>query len=113
MPTSIDTRPAATDLYLYAGDTATLSIDVTDDAGAPLDLTTYTAEAQIRATADASTAVDFTTAVASSTITLTLDAATAAALPPRGVWDVQITAATGEVTTLAGGKVTVTPEVTR
>lgn len=111
MPTTIDTRPQTADLYLYAGDTTTLEIAVTDDTGAPLDLTTYTAEAQIRATADAATAVDFTTAVAGNTITLTLDAATA--LPARGVWDVQITAATGEVTTLAGGKVTVTPEVTR
>lgn len=111
---AIDARPSTTDLYLYAGDDLTLTVTVTDNADAPIDLTGYTAEAQIRATADAPTAVDFTATTATNVITLKLTAAETAALPAKGVWDVQvIETAGGAVTTLTGGKITVTAEVTR
>lgn len=110
---AIDARPLPTDLYIYAGDTLNLKIEVTDNAGAAFDLTGYTAEAQIRATADAPTAVDFTTNLVANAIELSLTAAETSTLPAKGVWDVQVTSGTGAVTTLTGGKVTVTPEVTR
>lgn len=110
---AIDARPLATDLFLYAGDSLNLNIAVTDNAGAAMNLNGYTAEAQIRATADAPTAVDFATDIVDSAIELALTPAETAALPGKGVWDVQIISATGDVTTLTGGKVTVSPEVTR
>lgn len=110
---AIDARPPATDLYVYAGDDLVLEVDVTDDQGAAVDLTGYTAEAQIRASAEAPTAIDFTTALTANKITLTLTSAETESLPLKGVWDVQITSGTGVVSTLTGGKITVTAGVTR
>lgn len=111
--TAIDARPTTTDLYLYAGDDLKLTITVTDDQGAPFDLTGYTCEAQIRATADAPTSIDFTTTVVANTIELALTSAVTETAPAKAVWDCQVTSATGTVTTLTGGKVTVTAGVTR
>lgn len=110
--TAIDARPATTDLYLYAGDDLELTLTVTDSTGAPQDLTGYTAAAQIRGTADAPLAADFTATILANVVTLTMDGAGTAALPVKGVWDVEITSATGAVTTLAGGRVAVTADVT-
>lgn len=113
MPTTIDARPFTADLYLYAGDDLVLKIDVTDNAGAPFNLTGYTAEAQIRASAEAATSIDFTAVVGASDVTLTLTSAKSTTMPAKGVWDVQVVSAAGAVTTLAAGKVTVMAEVTR
>lgn len=109
----IDARPTTVDLNLYAGDDVTLEIDVTDNAGAPFDLTGYTAAAQLRATATDPTSVDFTATAVANKITLTLPGADSATLPVKGVWDVQVTSGTGVITTLAGGKFTMTPGVTQ
>lgn len=111
--TTIDNRPATVNLNLYAGDDVNLSIAVTDNAGTPADLTGYTAKAQIRATADAPTAKDFVAAVDADTVTLILTSAETTDMPVKGVWDCQITSTTGAVTTLCGGTVTTTPEVSR
>lgn len=113
--TIIDNRPATVNLNVYAGDDMVLNIDVTDNATppAPFDLTGYTAEAQIRATADAPTAINLTTTVLANVVTVTIPAADSATLPAKGVWDVQVTSATGIITTLAGGTVTSYPDVTR
>jgi len=111
--TIIDARPATVDLNLYAGDDINLKILVTDDAGVDFDLTGYTAEAQIRATADAPTALDFTCTVLANAVNVTMPSATSTTMPIKGVWDVQVISATGVVTTLAAGKITVTPEVSR
>lgn len=108
----IDARPTVVDLNVYGGDDLVLKIDVTDNAGTAFDLTGYTAAAEIRATADAPTAIAFTTSTLANTVTISLDAATTATLPLKGVWDVQVESATGVVTTLAGGKVTLYPGVT-
>jgi hypothetical protein len=110
--TVIDARPMQVDLNVYAGDDLTLRIDVTDNAGAAFDLTGYTPAAQVRATADAGTAIDFDATVLANTVTVSLDSATTETLPQKAVWDVQVTSATGVVTTLAGGKVTVYAGVT-
>lgn len=109
----IDARPMTTDLHVYAGDDLKLHVAVTDDAGAPIDLTGYTAMAQVRDTTDGATSIDFTATVAAGGIDLVMASALTTTLPAKGVWDVQITSATSEVTTLAGGRVTVTPDVTR
>jgi hypothetical protein len=109
----IDARPTTTDLNIYAGDDLKLHVAVTDDAGAAVDLTGYTAMAQVRDTNDGATPVDFTATVAAGGIDLVMANTLTTTLPPKGVWDVQITSATGEVTTVAGGRVTVTPDVTR
>lgn len=112
--TTIDARPVSVNLTLYAGDDVNLSIAVTDAAGTAADLTGFTAKAQIRATADAPTAKDFVaTADPAGTVTLILPSAETTDMPAKGVWDCQITSGTGAVTTLCGGTVTTTPEVTR
>lgn len=111
--TVIDSRPTPVDLYLYAGDDVDLNVAVTDTAGTPVDLTGFTASAQIRATADANTSVDFEATLLANAVALHLDGTETTGLPAKAVWDVQITSATGAVTTLAAGKVNVYPEVTR
>jgi len=109
----IDARPMTVDLNVYAGDDLKLHLEVTDDAGAPFDLTGYTAEAQIRASADAPAALAFTATVLANAVDLVLPTAISTTMPIKAVWDVQVVSAAGAVTTLAAGKVTVTPEVTR
>lgn len=114
-PTTIDARPKPVDLQLYAGDDVTLEVTVTDNATppAPIDLTGYTALAQLRGTADAAISVDFDATITTNVISLTLAGADTTAMPAKGVWDCQVTSATGAVTTLCAGKVTVTAEVSR
>jgi hypothetical protein len=109
----IDARPTTTDLNVYAGDDLKLHVAVTDDAGAAIDLTGYTAKAQVRDTADGTTPIDFTATPSATGIDLVMASTLTSTLPAKGVWDVQITSATGEITTVAGGRVTVTPDVTR
>lgn len=111
--TVIDARPKPVDLYLQAGDDITLEIAVVDQAGAVFDLTGYTAEAQIRGTADAPLSADFVGTVLADKITLVMDSATTTTLPVKAVWDCQVISATGTVTTVAAGKVTVAAEVSR
>lgn len=113
--TLIDARPAVVDLNIYQGDDLVLDVTVMDNAvpPAPFDLTGYTAEAQLRAATDSVSSVDMTATVLANVVTVTLAAADSATLPLKGVWDVQVTSATGVITTLAGGKFTLYGDVTR
>jgi len=117
MSTNLDFRPKRMNIQAYAGDDLTFDIPVTDDAaGNPIDLTGATAVAQIRATHDAADpAIDFTVVVGADKITLSLDAATTATLPTSGVWDCQVSLVGPPVQTktVAGGTITVSPDVTR
>jgi hypothetical protein len=114
MGTQVGELPAAVDLLLYAGDDFRIVIDVTDGADAPVDLTGHTPKAQIRATTDAAAPlVAFAATVAANAVTLVLTSVQTTALPATAVWDVQLTDPAAVVTTLAYGKVSTTPEVTR
>jgi hypothetical protein len=111
--TTINTRPQAVNLSLYAGDDVSIDVTVLNNDGTPANLTGATAESQIRATADAVTSVDFATTVTGNVVTLALTNVQSATLPATGVWDLQITDSGGKITTIAGGRIDVAAGVTQ
>lgn len=109
--------PANLPLTIRTGDTETVSVQMQTAAGAAIDITGRTYQAQIRDTA-ASTAVlvTFTCTVTNGTagtFACTLGTAITAALTPQtAVWDCQ-EINSGIVTTLMGGQVFIVQDVTR
>lgn len=110
MSTLIDLTPFRLDVRVTAGDTLTFSLTVRDTDGDPFPLT-GTVAAQARRTFADPDRVDFAVDVESNVATLTLDAGQTGEMGGVWVWDVQYT--DGDVRTLAGGRLTVGPEVTR
>jgi len=93
------------------------TITVTDLDGDIVDLTGYTGAGQIRKHYTSETAVDLTIGFSQDRsdgiLTIALDSATTASMEAgRYVYDVEITT-NGNVTRLAEGIATVTPQVTR
>lgn len=108
--------PAAVDLDIYRGDDFAMTLNLWDVSGVPVDLTGASASAQIRAQYDAADVLaEFVTSVDGSSVVLVLDHVATAALPAgeRLVWDVQVTSAGGMISTVAGGLVVVSADVTR
>lgn len=110
--------PADQDLTITRGDTETLVITITsDDNGTPVDITGRTYRAQIRSSQDSSTIkASFTCTVAYGTtgqVTCVLAAADSATLTPGlAFWDFEENAS-GVITTILSGNVTVLADVTR
>jgi hypothetical protein len=105
--------PACVNMELYAGDSFTLRIDVTDGAGDPADLSGAVIRAQIRTTPESTNiAGQFTPTIQGSAILLDLTSEVSTRLPARTVWDVDMTRG-DRVITLAAGTITLTPEVSR
>jgi len=109
--------PASFPLTIRTGDTETVSVSMQTAAGAAINITGRTYQAQIRDTA-ASTAVIATfscsvTDGTAGTFACTLDAATTATLTPQtAVWDCQENTS-GVITTLLAGQVWIVQDVTR
>jgi hypothetical protein len=115
MATTITRLPTQVNLVLYEGDDFTFMVSVKDSSGQPVDLTGVTARAQIRASITAPAILgSFTPTVdaLAGNIWLHLADTVSSALPSTGVWDVEIDRG-GEITTLAAGTVSMTPDVTR
>lgn len=90
------------------------SIDVTDDAGDPVDLTGYTGAAQMRKHYTSTNAHSFTVTIGGSAVTLSMNATTTGNITPgRYVYDCELDDGAGTVSRLVEGIVTVTPQVTR
>lgn len=110
--------PADQDLTITRGDTETLVINLTsDDDGTPINITGRTYRAQIRQSQDSTTIKASFTCVlsnaASGQVTCTLAAADSATLPVgKAYWDLEENAS-GVITTILSGNVTVTADVTR
>lgn len=102
-------------LIIDQGSTFSTTLDVTDEEGNPIDLTTYSASGQIRKHYTSSNSTSFSTALSESGIlTLTLSANSSNNLEAgRYVYDVELTSNTGTVTRIVEGIVTITPSVTR
>jgi len=111
MATLIDLIPPRVDVRITAGDTLTFSLTVRDSEGGPFILT-GTLAAQARRTFRDTEAVDFTVTADANVATLTLDAADTAEMEGSWVWDVDYVDSDG-TRTLAAGRLTVSPEVTR
>jgi hypothetical protein len=104
------------DLGPYQGDDYTATVSVTLSDGSAADLTGYTAAAQIRrgvADADPEVVEEFTCVVSSPLVVITLTHDQTAGLSGQYVWDLELTSATGAITTIVRGKVVMTAEVTR
>jgi len=102
-------------LIIDQGSDFSTTLDITDEEGSPIDLSTYTAAAQIRKHYTSLTKTDFTVSTtASGIVTLFLSANTSNELESgRYVYDVELTANTGSITRIVEGIVTITPSVTR
>jgi hypothetical protein len=110
-------QPADQDLILTRGDTETLVVTITTDGSTAVDITGRTYKAQIRSTQDSTTIkASFTCVVtsgASGQVTCTLTATSSAALS-AGLyfWDLEENAS-GVISTILSGNVTVLADVTR
>ena len=105
-------------MNIYQGDDYAATVTVFQgDGTTPADLTGYTARAQIRrqvADQEPTVIADLTAAIAGGNIvSLSLNRNITATLAGRYVWDLELIAAAGTVTTIIGGPVAVTQEVTR
>jgi hypothetical protein len=106
-------QPANLPLDLYRGDSGRMQVTVLDKAQQPVDLTGVVAKAEIRDRPAGTTIVPLTCVVTlPNIIDVTLSAVDSHKLPAKGVWDLQLTYASGEVQTLLAGQVQVTPDVT-
>jgi hypothetical protein len=110
-------QPADQDLILTRGDTETLVVTITTDGSTAVDITGRTYKAQIRSTQDSTTIkASFTCVVtsgASGQVTCTLTATSSSALS-AGLyfWDLEENAS-GVISTILSGNVTVLADVTR
>ena len=104
-------------LYIDQGTDFSITVDVTDSAGAVQDLTGYSASAQIRKTySSSSVSATFATSISEAagqvTITLT-DTQTNSIDSGRYVYDLIVTSGSGTITRVIEGQAIITPNVTR
>ena len=106
------------DLTIIRGDDYRVVVTLAS-SGSPFDLTGYTVAAQIRPTYNTNAALTaaFTATIdadpTTGIITLELDHDATAALTTNGFWDLEITDDQSWVTTVVGGTVTISPDITR
>jgi hypothetical protein len=110
-------QPADQDLTITRGDTETLVVTITTDGSTAVDITGRTYRAQIRTQQDSTTIkASFTCSVtdgAAGKVTCTLSATSSAALS-AGLyfWDLEENAS-GVISTILAGNITVLADVTR
>lgn len=102
-------------LYIDQGTDFETSIEVTDDDGEAIDLSTFSGRSQIRKHYTSSTYYSFNVATSSAgTITITLSANTSTNIPAgRYVYDLELVSSSNVVSRIVEGIVTISPEVTR
>lgn len=114
--------PGNLNITIYTSRTFNTVLTWTDSSGNPVNLTGYTASLEARYNlTDASPFITLTTSNggitlggSAGTITLSMSpAATASLTPGQGVYDLEMTALSGEQDTLLEGIVTVQESVTR
>lgn len=104
------------DLEIYQGDDYIAVVTIANQDGSPADITGYTAQAQIRrqiADEDPVVVAEIGVLVSSPDVNLTIGRAVTVSMRGRYVWDLQLTAPTGVVTTVMSGRVITTAEITR
>lgn len=107
------------DLTVIRGDDFRAIVTLQNTNQDPFDLTGYTVKAQVRPTTDleAPLTAEFEATIVDpptdGIIHLHLDHTDTATMTGDGVWDVQVTDADDNVTTIVRGAVTLIPDVTR
>jgi len=116
------TTPAKLKFTIYQGATFRKRLTWKAPSGTPIDLTGCTARMQVRAEVDSDVVLlSLTTenggislgGAAGTIDLLSADDETAAMTWDGGVWDLEIVHPNGDVTRLAQGSISVSPEVTR
>ena len=106
-------QPANLPLDIYRGDTMHLRIKLFDQDKQPIDLSDVVAKSQIRDRPAGLQITDLKVTITyPNIIDLFLTSGDSYNLPANGVWDLQLTYGSGEVTTFLAGQVQVTPDVT-
>lgn len=110
-------RPATQDLVFVRGDTETISATMTTDGSTPIDITGRTYTSQLRSAPDSDiVAASATCSVPTGTdgkVNVVYSSASTALLSPGYYyWDLQENAS-GTITTVLAGEVTVLADVTR
>lgn len=102
-------------LLIDQGATFSTVIDLVDETGTPINLSSYTGASQLRRHYTSSNATSFSVSLTSNgVVTLALTANQTASLTAgRYVYDVEVTDSGGTVSRIVEGIVTVTPNVTR
>jgi hypothetical protein len=102
-------------LFIDQGTDFSTTIEVEDEAGVPINLSTYTGRAQMRKHYTSATYNSFSVAGNSNgIITVSMNAATTANIVGgRYVWDLEMVSAGNVVSRIVEGIVTINPEVTR
>jgi hypothetical protein len=115
VPAVIERLPLPVSLVLYQRNDFSLAIEVTEPSGEPADLTGADVLAQIRSSpTSSSVAGEFVPEIdEGGLIVVHLTSEVSAGLPARGVYDVTMTDAAGQVTTLIAGTITIQPGVSR
>lgn len=118
MPTvlQLDYRPRRADIFGYRGDDLIAKYQFRDGAGAPIDITTWSFDAQVRTSKDDATIVQTLTCdkvdAANGRLDVSLASALSASMQGNYVWDLQRTL-DGLIRTLMGGKFSIDGDVTR
>jgi hypothetical protein len=101
--------------FIDQGTDFATTIEVADDAGVPINLSTFTGRSQMRKHYTSTTFNSFTvTGDANGVITVSMNAATSANITGgRYVWDLELVSSGNVVSRIVEGIVTINPEVTR
>jgi hypothetical protein len=102
-------------LFIDQGTDFSTTIEVADDEGTVIDLSTYTGRSQMRKHYTSTTFNSFVvTGDANGVITVSMNAATSANITGgRYVWDLELVSSGNVVSRIVEGIVTINPEVTR
>lgn len=114
MPLADLTQPAKLDLTIVSGDSFSREIILEENDGTPIDLTAYAGYAQIRTRAGGALLADFTVVIdaPNGKVTISLTTTQTAALPGKGVWDLELNGGASNTHTVVTGCVCVLPDVT-
>tara|TARA_B100001939_G_C16933033_1_gene614760 strand:+ start:587 stop:919 length:333 start_codon:yes stop_codon:yes gene_type:complete len=108
---------AISNIFIDQGTDFSVTVDVTDANGSPLNLSGYTAASQIRKSyASSSASATFTTSISESSgqVTMSLtDTQTSGLAAGRYLYDLNITSSASVTSRVVEGQVIVTPGVTR
>ena len=114
MPLADLTQPAKLDLTIVSGDSFSREIIIEESDGTPIDLAAYTGYAEIRTRPGGDLLATFTVVIDAplGKVTISLTTTQTAALPGKGVWDLELNGGATNTHTIVTGVVCVLPDVT-
>lgn len=109
----VDELPGNLDMTIYQGDYKEFFVEIQDEAGITLDISSMTPKAQIKASYAAIDPITLDTTINNNNVRVYLPSAKSSALTADSyIWDLQLTDTQGQTKTFLTGDVTVIPQVT-